>query len=336
MEGIMSELNGQMDMSDLIGGAREAGTLAPVAGYDANGALINPEADVYAAVATEDADRLRYLAAGIRSDFDAARERVLHAGMLLLEARGRCPEGRWLQWLREEARVPERTAQESMQLYETFGARELPESISKSHLVELLRAPEADREALMQRAAEEELSTRQLKEEIRALREEYQRAQVSIHDLHVELEDGERTNANLRADLDRAREDREAMAGQRDDAVKRANLQTQKAREAQGEIAKLMAREPERVEVPVERIPDDVAAELERLRAENEALRGAQGRPRSSRVEQFVYLVKRFGAAFGEMDALIGEIRAEDAEKAVECRATLIKALDGLKRRIEA
>ena len=34
----------------------------------------------------------------------------------LMEARGRCPEGRWLQWVRDEARLPERTAQQAMHL----------------------------------------------------------------------------------------------------------------------------------------------------------------------------------------------------------------------------
>jgi len=336
----MSELNGQLDMGALIGGAGAQANPMPKAmeGYDADGALLDYAPDIYADVAEDAANRLRYLAAGIRSDFDAARERVLHAGMLLLEARGRCPEGRWLQWLKEEARVPERTAQESMQLFETFGARELPENISKSHLVELLRAPEADRDALMERAAADEMSTRQLKEEIRQLREQYQKSQVSIHDLHVELETAERARDSLAGDLKRAEADRDAMAGRMEDAVKRANDQTQRARDAQGELARLKAQapEPERVEVTVEKVPDDVAAELERLRAENEALKSGQGRQRSALVEQFVYLTKRFNVSFSELMGLIVDIRAEDAGKAEECLATFRKVLDALRGKLGA
>ena len=326
----MSELQGQTSIDALL--RKTDAQTGAEEGYDENGALLDIAPDVYAAIAADDADRLRYLAAGIRADFDGARERVLHMGMLLLEARGRCPEGRWLQWIRDEARLPERTAQQAMQLYETYGARELPEGVTASHLVELLRAPEADRDALMERAAAEGLSTRQLKDEIRTLREEYQRAQVSIHDLHVELEEADRVKARLQADVKDAQGERDRVAGQAEDAVKRANAADKALTKAKDRISELEARTPETVEV--ERIPEDVAAELERLRAENDSLRSGQGTARAPKVEQFVYLVRRFGAAFGELTDAIAQIAAEDTAKAWECRQTLIKVMDGLAGRL--
>lgn len=332
----MSELQGQLD---IFGGTPKAEAQTPAEGYDADGHLLAYPEDVYAAIAVEDADRLRYLAAGIRADFDAARERVLHMGMLLMEARGRCPEGRWLQWVRDEARLPERTAQQAMQLYETFGAQELPEGVTASHLVELLRAPEADRDALMERAAAEGLSTRQLKEEIKQLREEYQKAQVSIHDLHLELEEADRVKERMQEDVKAAQAERDRMTKQAENAVKRAKKSDEKRREMEGNLANANAeiddlrnRAPETVEV--ERIPDDVAAELEKLRAENAALKNGQGKPRSNLVEQFVYLVKRFNVAFSELTGLIIDIREEDEAKAEECREALKKVLENLRGRL--
>lgn len=334
----MSELQGQLD---IFGAMPKAEAQTSAEGYDAEGHLLNPgyTGDVYAAIATDDADRLRYLAAGIRADFDGARERVLHMGMLLMEARQRCPEGRWLQWIKDEARLPERTAQQAMQLYETFGSKELPEGVTASHLVELLRAPEADREALMERAAAEGLSTRQLKEEIKALREEYQRAQVSIHDLHVELEEADRVKDRLQEDVKSAQAERDRMTKQAEHAVKRANKADEKRRSLDGALAKanveledLKNRAPETVEVEV--VPADVAAELEKLRAENAALRNGQGKPRSNLVEQFVYLVKRFNVAFSELTGLIIDIKEEDDSKAAECQETLKKVLEGLRARL--
>lgn len=332
----MSELQGRMDIFDTVPKA-EAQT--PAEGYDENGHLLDVTPDVYAMVPTEDADRLRYLAAGIRADFDGARERVLHMGMLLLEARGRCPEGRWLQWIKDEARLPERTAQQAMQLYETYGAKELPEGVTASHLVELLRAPEADRDALMERAAAEGLSTRQLKEEIKQLREEYQKAQVSIHDLHVELEEADRVNERLQGDLKDACAARDSMTQRAEDAMTRAKKADEKRRSLDGALAKanaeledLKARGPETVEVEV--VPNDVAAELEKLRAENAALKNGQGKPRSNLVEQFVYLVKRYNVAFSEITGLIIDIKAEDEAKAEECQATLKKVLEGLRAKL--
>lgn len=332
----MSELQGQLD---IFGAMPKAEARTPAEGYDAEGHLMAYPEDVYAAISTDDADRLRYLAAGIRADFDGARERVLHMGMLLMEARGRCPEGRWLQWVKDEARLPERTAQQAMQLYETFGAQELPEGVTASHLVELLRAPEADREALMARAAAEGLSTRQLKEEIKQLREEYQKAQISIHDLHLELEEADRVKERMQEDVKAARAERDRMTRQAEDAVKRAKKSDEKRRKIEGNLANANAeiddlrnRVPETVEV--ERIPDDVAAELEKLRAENQALKSGQGKPRSNLVEQFVYLVKRFNVAFSEITGLIIDIKEEDAAKADECQATLKKVLEGLRARL--
>lgn len=332
----MSELQGQLD---IFGAMPKAEAQTSAEGYDENGHLLDITPDVYAMVPTDDADRLRYLAAGIRADFDGARERVLHMGMLLMEARGRCPEGRWLQWVKDEARLPERTAQQAMQLYETFGAQELPEGVTASHLVELLRAPEDDRAALMERAAAEGLSTRQLKEEIKQLREEYQRAQVSIHDLHVELEEADRVKDRLQEDVKSAQAERDRMTKQAEDAVKRANKAdknftsiNKKLIAANNEIDDLKRREPETVEV--ERIPEEVAAELEKLKAENAALKNGQGKPRSNLVEQFVYLVKRFNVAFSELTGLIIDIKEEDDSKAAECQGTLKKVLENLRGRL--
>ena len=332
----MSELQGQLDIFDTMP-KTEAQTSAE--GYDENGHLLDITPDVYAMVPAEDADKLRYLAAGIRADFDAARERVLHMGMLLMEARQRCPEGRWLQWVKDEARLPERTAQQAMQLYETFGAKELPEGVTASHLVELLRAPEADREALMERAAAEGLSTRQLKEEIKQLREEYQKAQVSIHDLHVELEEADRVKDRLQEDVKAAQAEKNRMTLQAEVAVKRANKAdknftsiNKKLIEANDRINELENRAPETVEVEV--VPGDVAAELEKLKAENAALRNGQGKPRSNLVEQFVYLVKRFNVAFSELTGLIIDIKEEDDSKAAECQGTLKKVLENLRGRL--
>ena len=59
--------------------------------------------------------------------------------------------------------------------------REAYGKLDASHLVELLRAPEEDRDALAAKAAEEALSTRALREEIKQLREDHAQAQ-GLHD----------------------------------------------------------------------------------------------------------------------------------------------------------
>lgn len=302
----------------------------PMEGYDENGHLMDYNPDVYAVIPAEDADRLRYLAAGIRSDFDAAKERVLHAGMLLMEARNRCPQGRWLEWLNKEAGCPERTAQQAMQLYETYGARELPEAYGKldaSHLVELLRAPEEDRDALAAKAAEEALSTRALREEIKRLRADHAEAQVKIHDLITEQE-------QMTEDVRRAKEAKKVAEAQLSDAVARANNSAEALRKAKDKIEDLKARGPETVEV--ERVPDDVAAELQRLKAELEKYQQGETITPVKEIEiklriEWLHLTQGFEG----LVKLVGELNQRDPEKGKNFAGAVAKLCDAMKQKVE-
>lgn len=322
----MAELSGQLDMSTMLGGNTQE---QPIEGYDENGNLMDYTPDVYAVIPSEDADRLRYLAAGIRSDFDAAKERVLHAGMLLMEARKRCPQGRWLEWLNKEAGCPERTAQQAMQLYETYGARQLPEAYGKldaSHLVELLRAPEEDRDALAAKAAEQEMSTRALREEIRQLREDHAQAQVKIHDLITEQE-------QMAGDVKAAREAKKVAEAQLSDAVARANNTAEALRKAKDKIRDLKAREPETVEV--ERVPEDVAAELERLKAELQKYHDGEAVTPVREIEirlriEWLHLTHGFEG----LVKLVGELNQRDPEKGKNYAGAVAKLCDAMKAKV--
>lgn len=336
----MAELSGQLDMETMLGGNVQE---QPIEGYDENGNLMDYNPNIYAAIPTEDADRLRYLAAGIRSDFDAAKERVLHAGMLLMEARKRCPQGRWLEWLNKEAGCPERTAQQAMQLYETYGARDLPEAYSKldaSHLVELLRAPEEDRDALAAKAAEQEMSTRALREEIKQLRADHAEAQVKIHDLITEQE-------QMTEDVRRAKEAKKVAEAQLSDAVARANNSAEALRKAKNRIKDLEGREIETVEV--ERVPDDVAKEMERLKAElrkyQENTSSAPAGAPSPQGEGVVTPVREIEIklriewlhltqGFEGLVKLVGELNQRDPEKGKNFAGAVMKLCDAMKAKV--
>ena len=333
----MSELSGQLDMETMLSGNAQE---QPVEGYDENGNLMDYNPDVYAVIPAEDADRLRYLAAGIRSDFDAAKERVLHAGMLLMEARNRCPQGRWLEWLNREAGCPERTAQQAMQLYETYGARELPEAYGKldaSHLVELLRAPEEGRDALAAKAAEEAMSTRALREEIKRLREDHAQAQVKIHDLITEQEqmaEGARTEkVRLEADMKKAQADKRAAEARAKDAVARANNNAEALRLANAQLEDLKNREPETIEV--ERVPDDVAAELEQLKAELQKYHdGEQVTPVKEIEIKLRISWYQLTQGFEELTNLVGELIQRDPDKGKNYAGAVMKLCDAMKAKV--
>lgn len=333
----MSELQGQLGIDTLIGGSAAAEP-GQNEGYDEHGNLMDYNPDVYAVIPAEDADRLRYLAAGIRSDFDAAKERVLHAGMLLMEARKRCPQGRWLEWLNKEAGCPERTAQQAMQLYETYGARELPAAygaLDASHLVELLRAPEEDRDALAEKAAEEGLSTRALREEVKRLREEHAQAQVKIHDLIVEQEQNANLLKQAANETEAAREGRKVAEAKASDAIARANNNAEALRKAKQQIKDLKDREPETVEVEVVKVPEDVAAEMARLRAELEKYREGETVTPVREIEIKVRIAwYQLTQRFDELIQLVGELNQRDPDKGKNYAGAVTKLCDAMKGKI--
>lgn len=342
----MAELSGQLDMGAMLAAEEPQ---EPIEGYDENGNLMDYNPNLYEVIPAEDADRLRYLAAGIRSDFDAAKERVLHAGMLLMEARNRCPQGRWLEWLNKEAGCPERTAQQAMQLYETYGARELPEAYGKldaSHLVELLRAPEADRDALAAKAAEQEMSTRALREEIKKLRADHAEAQVKIHDLIVEQEQAQAMVDLATKTKNEAIERAASAEGRVVDAVNRANETADelrkandrlkqardKLKEADNRVRELETREPETVEVEVERVPEDVAAELERLKAELKKYQESETVTPVKEIEiklriEWLHLTQGFEG----LVKLVGELNQRDPDKGKNYAGAVMKLCDAMK-----
>lgn len=345
----MAELSGQLDMETMLSSNAQE---QPMEGYDENGNLMDYHPDVYAVIPAEDADRLRYLAAGIRSDFDAAKERVLHAGMLLMEARNRCPQGRWLEWLNREAGCPERTAQQAMQLYETYGARELPKAYGKldaSHLVELLRAPEEDRDALAAKAAEEAMSTRALREEIKRLREDHAQAQVKIHDLITEQEQAQALVDLATKTKNEAIERAASAEGRVVDAVNRANETADELRKAKDRlkeardklkqadkrVRELETREPETVEVEVARVPEDVAAELEQLKAELQKYHdGEQVTPVKEIEIKLRISWYQLTQGFEELLTLVAQLNQRDPDKGKNYVGAVMKLCDAMKAKV--
>ena len=216
----MNEISGQLELSDLlpeIGGAEPEGRQPE--GYDAQGRLMDyvpegegtggPGNEATSSVSpsashlpqggrllekAEDEGRLEVLAAEINAITYQARTVLASAaveiGRRLVEARGMVPEGRWLEWLEKNVHYGERDAQTMMQLYERFGRNGLGaafEGLSKSQLVALLSAPEDEAEALAEKAKDEDLSVKALRQEIAKLRAEAARDQMKIGGLEERI-----------------------------------------------------------------------------------------------------------------------------------------------------
>lgn len=350
----MSELQGQMEL-DLGGGIAE--TANGLEGYDENGNLMD-----YLPEAEDEADRL---ASEINAIKEQTRGTVIAAalaiGKRLVAARALVPHGRWAAWLERHVDYSERKALDMMNLYEEYGKKTIPQAIAEldyTKAVALLSLPAEERIELAEQAAG--MSTRELQAEVKRLKAEKAKAQMTIDELEgkaagmaeeiARLDEREQTYdaaivsereaaERARAAEKAAQETAEALRKERDEAKKAGKLQTERAREAvkrandtqkqlteaQEKIAELESAEPEVREV--ERIPEAVAAELERLRAAGS---------RSEAVLKLRLGYERLMAEFKAVEALLKAVAAEDPAEGEHYANALAKACELMKGRLGA
>lgn len=349
----MTELTGQMNMLEMEAPAQAAQTT----GYDEQGHLMDYAPQDVPAQALELTDEARALL--IAGEINAIKAQVrrttlaaaVEIGRKLLEARALVPHGRWLDWLSAHVDYSDRTAQNLIALYEEYGKGggnpQALADLSYSQAVALLGLPADQRDAMIESGAAD-LSTRELEAEVKRLREENSRQQLTMAELEAKAETTARDAARQKEDAEAsaaeyarrlkaveeaeaalkkqnsAFADRAAQDAQRAaDAVNRANKSDQALKEARARIEELEAREPEKV---VE-LPPEAAQELERLRDQ------ARRAP-SEAVVRLRAGYERLLEDFRGAAALLEKVKAEDEEMARKYAAALEKAFDGMKAQI--
>ena len=367
-------------------------------GYDAAGNLINLDREamkretgcypedfavepqdaglLVAANAQADAARLDALAAEINAITEQTRGVVISAalavGKRLIEAKALVPEGRFGEWLARSVSYSERKAQDMMRLYEEYGRDgAIPESIAAldySKAVALLTAPPEDREALAERAADEDMSVRALRDEIKVLKAERAKDQMKIEGLEgkaagmvdeiARMDERERdydiamqrereaaklseakakaaeTSAEELRKLHQDAEERASASAQRaSDAVSRANQAAKDLAEARARIATLEAEAaaaPEPETKTVEVIPEAVTRELEDLRRQVAEAKGPTGPTAVDRFKWFY--ANQMKPVFSNALQLLREV-AQENSNAADVFATAITS--GCKRLME-
>ena len=378
----MSELRKQMDIGDFLPEAKPAGE--PQEGYDERGALL----DYAPQTPAEDAERLHEIATEINAITEQARGVVISAalavGKRLLEAKGLVPRGRFGEWLARNVDCSERKAQDMMRLYEQYGRDDVPEAIARldySKAVALLAAPEEAREALAERAVADDMSVRDLQEEIKQLKIEKVKSQLSIQELEgkvehydrelsrkveseqlydtrvvemqQELKAQEEISQNLMDSLEeadaRAKEQQEAMR-QLQERVERAKSKADAAEVSAEALRKERDKAKRSAEASAQRAGDAVrrANETqEKLRAAEERLKELEARPAEVKVVEQVKLVEpavarfrlsfeRLTSEFKAAEALLQEVRAENAEEGARYTEALKRACEMMIGRLGA
>ena len=99
---------------------------------------------------------------------------MLQLGRVLTEAKPLIPHGKWLEWVEENTGMNERNAQYFMKCYETYGLDPQMAELGQSKLKDMLALSEAQRTKLLAEKNVAEMTSRELKEEVRKAREEEQ------------------------------------------------------------------------------------------------------------------------------------------------------------------
>lgn len=103
---------------------------------------------------------------------------MLQLGRVFSEAKPLVPAGEWQNWIRDNACVSVRTAEQYMQAYSTFGTNPDIANLGQSKVLKLLPMPEAEREMFLETHDVQNMTVREVDTAIKEAREQAQ-AEIS-------------------------------------------------------------------------------------------------------------------------------------------------------------
>lgn len=220
---------------------------------------------------------------------------LLQLGRVLTEAKPLVDHGEWMAWVRENAHMPVRTAQQYMQAYAKFGLNNRYAQLGPSQIIKLLPMTDDEREQLLRENDVENMTTREIDSAIRAQRD------------------------RLRAEaMNEAREAIALAEKQRDEAVTHARAL--ESREPEVPEALLKELDEKRQEVTqLTQYASDYADEAKRLREEMAQLVHEKDEQESLLKEQ----QEAMNEAREELLNLKSSIARQDASAATDNELTL-------------
>ena len=264
-------------------------------------------------------------------------QNIVEIGKRLIEAKGMLQHGQWQPWLEHNAQFSYRTAARFMQVAERFANVSALAGLEASKVYALLDVAPDQLEGFVEQNDVENLSARQLQDAVKAQKA----AEARVAQLAMDLEDA-KTKA-------KAEKDEAVKAAEKEGEGKLRAAVTEKSkamrdlREAERKLKELQDTDEKGGEASAElmeaqekvrqleedlkkaqeggKIPDDVEAELARLRQIEKAAPSAE----VIRVrEGYERLVQEFDRVL----ALLGEAAAANPEAGRKYAAAIRKALD--------
>lgn len=303
-------------------------------------------------------------AATIAEEINAIKQEVretairgtIEIGKRLIEAKSLVPYGQWGKWLEENVDYSERTAQDAMRIAMEYGKREtqaLAEIQNTTQAVLLLALSSAERDRFVQEHDMKTISTRELEDEIKQLKAEKEKQQLTIEEMMGQLEtvpaqqeekpdrtaELEHQLAEVQKQLSEAEKRRMNDLSAEQEKTKKASAEASKLRTDLAEAKKqteakekqLLRTEEELVEArkavqTVEVVPEAVEKELEALR-KKAASSGAEIEMRAA--------FENFKAAFDRLVDKLAEAEETDGETALKYRGAFHRAVMAMAERVK-
>ena len=303
-------------------------------------------------------------AATIAGEINAIKQEVretairgtIEIGKRLIEAKSLVPYGQWGKWLEENVDYSERTAQDAMRIAMEYGKREtqaLAEIQNTTQAVLLLALSSAERDQFVQEHDMKTISTRELEDEIKQLKAEKEKQQLTIEELMGQLEtvpaqqeekpdrtaELEQQLVEVQKQLVEAEKRRMNDLSAEQEKTKKASAETSKLRTDLAEARKqteakekqLLRTEEELVEArkavqTVEVVPEAVEKELEALR-KKAASSGAEIEMRAA--------FDGLKAAFERLMDKLEEAEETDGDTALKYRGAFRRAMLTMAERVK-
>ena len=200
---------------------------------------------------------------------------VVDIGRLLTEAKGMVPHGEWGAWLEKNVDYSQTTAGDMMRLYAEYGDTQVPldggpsddelfGAIAPSKALALLALPREERREYVQTHDVDDVSVRQLREELAAVKADRDAVKAAAKALEA-TSDAEIAAAEQARK--KAEEDAERLRAEKDQAAKEAELAA--AEKAQKELEKIRKKLADAEKKAAERAKQ-ITALQEQLKAEEE------------------------------------------------------------------
>ena len=272
---------------------------------------------------------------------------VVDIGRLLTEAKGMVPHGEWGAWLEANVDYSQTTAGDMMRLYAEYGDTQVPldggpsddelfGAIAPSKALALLALPKDARREYVQTHDVEDVSVRQLREELSAVKAERDAAQAAAKAMEATSDaeiaaaeearkKAEADAAQLRAEKDKAAKAAEIAAAEKAkkelekikkklaDAEKKAAERAKQITALKGQI-EAAGEEEEAEEEAEEPAAPQESEEILALRAEKERLE-KQLKAAAPEMAKFGLLLTQWQETCGKMLALIGDADGEEARR---------------------